>query len=200
MSAVGLLQCPSCKADWPEAAATGGTVVCGKCARRFSVEVFPALSRTEPRASSEGDVLVAGNEASCFYHAERKAVVPCDACGRFLCTLCDLEIGNVHWCPACLEKGRSSHKVATVDSQRISYPDIALLLATLPLLMWPISLITAPAALFVAIRGWSKPPSLTGNRKRIRTWLAIVLAVLEIVGWGLLFVALFNESVGLFRG
>lgn len=44
-------------------------------------------------------------------------------------------------------------------------------------------------ALFVAIRYWNAPRSLV-RRTRIRFVAAIVLAVLQIAGWGLLFVFL----------
>jgi hypothetical protein len=193
----GVLQCPSCNAEWPTTS-TSGSVDCPGCHAEFAVDVFPALHRPEPRTAVGGEALVIGDEAGCFYHPEKKAVVPCDSCGRFLCALCDLDIGGAHWCPACLEKGRSAHKVAAVDSQRTSYPDIALLLALLPLILWPITLVTAPTALFVAIRGLKKPASVTGNRKRLRTVLAIVIALVQLAGWAVLIVALIGESLNLF--
>ena len=39
----------------------------------------------EDRAASALD-----GEASCYFHAHKRAAVPCDGCGRFLCSLCDL--------------------------------------------------------------------------------------------------------------
>ena len=41
----------------------------------------------------------------------------CDNCGRFLCSLCDVDIGAGHQCPACLESGKRKRKEITVESR-----------------------------------------------------------------------------------
>jgi hypothetical protein len=125
-------------------------------------------------------------EASCFYHPEKKAAVPCQACGRFLCGLCDCELQGKHFCPGCLETGREKGKMQNLQNQRTLYGNIALALA-----VWPVVLVfgvyftifTAPMALYVAIRYWNAPLSLVG-RTRARHVIAIVLGTLQIVGWG----------------
>jgi hypothetical protein len=59
---------------------------------------------------------------------------------------------------------------------------MALVLATLPaLLVWP-TIITAPMSLYVAGRNWRKPSSLL-PRTKARFYVAVLLAVIEIVGW-----------------
>ena len=58
-------------------------------------------------------------------------------------------------------------------------------LTLLPLFFWPVTLMTAPAAVFVAIRYWKAPGSVV-RRSKIRFVLAIVIALIEIAGWGIL--------------
>jgi hypothetical protein len=128
-------------------------------------------------------------ESSCFYHPQKKAVLPCDGCGRFLCALCDCQLNGQHFCPACLEAGKSKGKIKSLDSQRTLYDSIALSLAIYPLLIFYFTLITAPMVLFVAIRYWKSPASLV-HRSKIRFVVAIIFALLQIAGWGILFVSI----------
>ena len=51
------------------------------------------------------------------------------------------------------------------------------------------TLVTAPAALFVAIRYWNAPRSIV-HRTKIRLVAAIVLALMQIAGWASLFIML----------
>ena len=48
--------------------------------------------------------------------------------------------------------------------------------------MWPFTLITAPAAIYVALRYWNAPMSLV-PRTKIRFILAILFAGAELAGW-----------------
>lgn len=123
-------------------------------------------------------------DAGCFYHPKNRAQVPCDICGRFLCALCDVELQGQHICPSCLNTGRQKQRIKTLDNTRVLYGGIAALTAFLPIVaMWPVTIITAPLALFIAIYGWNKPRSLTGKGRLIYI-VAIVLALLQIAAWG----------------
>jgi hypothetical protein len=158
---------------------------CPSCKTRLRVEVFPALFQAAAPAQSASVVLTAG-EASCFYHPQKKAALPCDACGRFLCALCDVEVNGQHLCPACLETGRKKGRLSNFDNRRTLYDSLALTLTLLPVLFWPATLLTAPAAIFVAVRYWKAPGSVV-RRSKIRFVLAIVIALIQIAGWGILF-------------
>ncbi len=163
---------------------------CPACHVPLRVEVFPALFKeTAPAQSSQ--VLVTEGEAGCFYHPHKKAVLPCDACGRFLCALCDVELNGRHLCPACLETGRKKGHLTHLDNRRTLYDSLALTLTLVPLLFWPLTLITAPAALFIAIRFWNAESSVV-RRTKIRLVLAIFIALIQIVGWAILFWSLFR--------
>ncbi len=135
---------------------------------------------------------MAVEDAGCFYHAQSRAQVPCDLCGRFLCALCDVELHGQHFCPGCVNTGKKKKQIRNLDTDRLLYGGIALMIALLPvLLFWPLTIITGPLAIFVAVYGWNKPPSLTGTG-RGSAIVAIVLGLLETAAWILLFLGLFK--------
>jgi hypothetical protein len=184
-----LVQCPKCHAwllegifNQPELSP------CPACGVPLQVEIFPALFRKIAPGQS-GETVVVEGESSCFYHPQKKAVLPCDGCGRFLCALCDCQLNSQHFCPACLEAGRTKGKIKSLENQRTLYGSIALSLAFYPILIFYFTIITAPMALFVAIRYWKSPPSLV-NRSKTSFVIAIIFALLQIAGWGILFVSL----------
>jgi hypothetical protein len=149
--------------------------------------VFRAFFQPVPRGRDGDPVLIEG-EASCFYHPQKKAAVPCEACGRFLCALCDCELHGKHFCPACLETGKQKGKIQKLESQRTLYDNIALALAVYPVaLVFGIyfTCITAPMSLYMAFRHWHAPSSVVRQNK-IRYVLAIVLSALELAAWAVL--------------
>ena len=156
---------------------------CPTCAVPLQVEIFPALFR-RTASGRDGEALMVDGESSCFYHPQKKAVLPCQGCGRFLCALCDCELRGQHFCPACLEVGRKKGKIKSLENQRTLYDSIALSLAILPLIIFYFTVITAPMALYIAIRYWNAPRSIV-HRTKIRYVLAIFFAALQILGWGL---------------
>jgi hypothetical protein len=183
------VQCPKCRASLLEGIFNQPELSpCPACGVPLQVEIFPALFRKISPGQSAEAVMVEG-ESSCFYHPQKKAVLPCDGCGRFLCALCDCPLHGQHFCPACLEAGRTKGKIKSLDNQRMLYDSIALSLAIYPILIFYFTIITAPMALFVAIRYWKSPPSLV-SRSKARFVVAIIFALLQIAGWGILFISL----------
>ena len=146
------LLCPKCRGWLTEAHLNRAQLIpCLGCGTPLQVEVFPALFRHFAPGSA-GEVLVVENEASCFYHPQKKAVRPCEGCGRFLCALCDCELHGEHFCPACLETGKRKGKIKKLENERTLYDNIALGLALYPLLFFYLTIITAPMSLFVAFQ------------------------------------------------
>jgi hypothetical protein len=143
--------------------------------------VYPALMRSlaavpsVPFASAEG-------EAVCFQHPGNRAALPCDACGRFLCTLCDLEIGSRHLCPECVARESRAGGGAALINERILWDRVALSVALLPMLIFYFTVFTAPIAIFIALRHWKTPGSLVAHG-RWRFVVAILVATLQIAGW-----------------
>jgi hypothetical protein len=160
-------------------------LACPSCATELRLRVFPALFREEQVTPAE-PVLVAG-EAGCFYHPEKKAAVVCDACGRFLCALCDVDFDGRHLCPSCLQAGRQKGRIAKLQLTRTRHDRIALVLAVAPLLIFYFTLLTAPAALFYACWHWKSPGSIVPNWRRLNLSIAIGIAALELAGWAALF-------------
>jgi len=184
-----LIQCPACQAWLLEGVFNQPQLSpCPACGVPLQVEVFPALFRRINPGQS-GEIIMVDGESSCFYHPQKRAVLPCQGCGRFLCALCDCELNGQHFCPACLETGKTKGKIKSLENRRTLYDSIALSLAVYPLLIFYFTLVTAPVALFVAIRYWNAPRSII-RRTRVRYVVAIVLASMQIAGWGFLFVAL----------
>src|ERR1051325_5705940 len=101
---------------------------CPSCAAPLRVEIFPALFKA-PTPSQPAQAVVIEGEASCFYHPNKKAVLPCETCGRFLCALCDVELNGQHLCPACLTSGQKKGKLTHLDNRRVLYDSLALTLA-----------------------------------------------------------------------
>lgn len=160
---------------------------CPTCGAEVMVRVFPALFR-DPHPAAAGDESLAG-EASCFYHPEKRAVVTCHLCGRFLCGLCNVEFKAQNWCPGCLELSSRKRKGTDFENHRILYDSVALAFATFPvLLIWP-AIIGAPLALYISVRYWKAPRSIV-PRTRIRFVVAILLAIGQLALMGALFYAI----------
>jgi hypothetical protein len=178
------IRCPECKTPVRDSELNRHRPYrCSGCDSGLEVEVFPAYFRkTAP--GQQAELIFVEGETACFYHAGKKAVIPCQACGRFLCGLCDCDLNGEHFCPLCLETGKEKGRILSIENSRVRYDMMALLLATLPLLIFYFTFLTAPAALFVAIRYWNTPRSLI-QTSRVRLVVAIVLATMQTVGWGI---------------
>ena len=158
---------------------------CPSCSSLQRVDVFPAVYRSLPKGHS-GETLQVSNEAGCFYHPGKKAVTSCSACGRFVCALCDVALSGRHLCPTCFEKGKSKRKIKSLENHRTCYDTIALMVATVPILFYFITPLTAPLAIYLTVRHWNTPSGII-PRAKIRFILAFILAGLQIAGWILFF-------------
>jgi len=178
----GSICCSRCSSPVPAellGASTGLT--CTICGASLVVEVYPALFRgTGP--VEVGDSLHAEDEASCYYHPGKRAVVPCAACGRFLCALCDMPLAGQRLCPVCVQLAKAHGQMLALVNHRVLHDRIILSLAIFPLLVFWITIITAPLAISLAVRHWKSPGSLV-HKSRARFILAILIAGLEVAGW-----------------
>jgi len=185
------IACPNCGAALPDERVDqprlGRCEICGRAVR---VVTFPLL-RVGYVPGRAGESLQADGEASCFYHPHKRAAVPCDACGRFLCSLCDVELGRRHLCPACVEaelcgpRAPDAAPSSGVPGRRFLYDSLALTLAVWPLLIWPTTLVTAPMAVFVALRHWRSAGGVIA-RTKARMTAALALAGVQLAGWAVL--------------
>ena len=163
--------------------------VCPECGAYSIVRVFPALFylQTGPVTAETA----AQGEAACFDHPAKRAVAACGHCGRFVCQLCAVEFKGGMWCPSCFSAGDFSAQLARtattgaapeLENSRTLYDSIALTVAVAPLMLWPFTSLSAPIALFLAVRYWRRPLSLV-RRWRWRSALAILIASSEITAW-----------------
>ena len=188
------VRCPKCRlALPPEILGAGGPSACPSCRAALEVFTFPAVHRAITHGAAAESAVVA-DETTCFFHPAKKALVVCGACGRFLCTLCDVPVGGQHLCPKCVETGRTKNTLTAFENYRTSYPSLALTFAFLPLLVWPLTFVTAPAAVFLVLFGWRKPPSVTGRRRRFAMLAALLMALVQCAGWVALFLGIFTAA------
>jgi hypothetical protein len=177
--------CNRCNRPLPKwGLATEPSTLCPDCGATSIVRVFPALfyaagGPVPAEAAAEG-------EAACFDHPGKRAVAACSRCGRFVCQLCSVEFKGAVWCPSCFTadevKAPAASPGAGFENARTLYDSTALIVAVAPLLLWPFTAISAPIALFIALRYWKRPLSLV-RRWRWRSALAAAIALCEIGGW-----------------
>ena len=170
---------------------SGDSFRCPHCSVKLQAEIFPAILRPVSEVSSVG-VLASEGEASCFYHPEKQAAKVCSSCGRFLCSLCEIDLAGRCLCPACLEQGRQNDQISELITKRTLYDSLAMNVAILPVFFWPLTLISAPVAFFLAIYAWRKPTSIL-PRTKIRLVVALLVSALQMIGWGALGLFLFQK-------
>lgn len=172
--------CPKCKA--PLSGLDGGLETgegrCGACATPIEFTLFPARRRAKPVARAARSV---EGDSTCYFHPANQAAVICDGCGRYLCTVCELPgDAGARLCPPCVSSARK--KTVQKADEIVVYDQMALTMALLPVLIWPITLVAAPLALGLVIYGWRKPRSLI-RPGRWRFVVAGLVALLQIGGW-----------------
>ncbi len=187
--------CARCDTPLPKwELAAGDAAICTSCGSSNQVRVFPALlSQSHVPVRTEAAL---DGEAACYDHPSKRAVAACHQCGRFVCQLCSVESGNEVWCPSCVAAGAGKARSANLDASRTLYDSTALILPLLSLLLYPFTLIAAPASLVLSVMKWSRPLSLV-RRNRWRFVAAVLISLTEICLWTVGIVYLIS---GRFRG
>jgi len=187
------IYCSSCQTPmWIDHPDPSAWVACPSCQAQQRTEIFPAFFQ-EQKPGQAGETVLVEGESTCFYHPQKRAVVACESCGRFLCALCDIDLGSGHLCSSCIESGRKKGKLQNLENHRVLYDSLAIRLALLPMIVFYVTAITAPATLYVAIRYWNKPRSIV-PRTRVRFYIAILVATLQLIGWGFAVVAILHVA------
>ena len=178
------LGCTKCKRPLPsDYLNLGEFFKCPYCSAEIEAEIFPAFFRLIQKGSS-GEALVVESEASCFYHQQKKAAVVCRECGRYLCSLCDVEFEGQHLCPPCLESAQKKGTIKSLQHARTLHGRIALSLAIAPIIALPVFWIivfTAPAACYWGIRHWNSPLGIM-QKTKVELVIAIVISSLQLLG------------------
>ena len=177
-----MIACPNCRTIQPvEHLNTGRLSPCSVCRAPLRVDLFRGFFRRFDQTELGEDVH-AQTQAQCFNHPGKKAVAPCIACGRLLCALCRVELEDQNYCMSCLQAGRDKRKLKNLQQQRTLFDSIALNLAFWPMLAVFPTLLTAPAALYFAVRHWRAPAGIF-PRTHLKNIFAVLLAAGQIIGW-----------------
>jgi hypothetical protein len=168
---------------------------CSRCQTNVRLLVFPVA--VEPAQVPAPNLNAAQGEATCFYHSNKQAHVPCASCGRFLCTVCDIYFRGEHWCPSCMKLQADTQTRPEFQRGVMRFDSLALILVTIPAIVIYPTLLTAPIALFLSIRHWNDPNGFL-PRTNIRKYLAVFFSVSQIVGWIALFTFLFFNFTKMF--
>jgi hypothetical protein len=172
--------CALCNMPLPKwGLAAGEAAVCMLCGASNQAYVYPAAFHAPAPVATEAAL---DGEAACFDHPAKRAVAACQQCGRFVCQLCAVELGDATWCPSCVAAGAGQAKAAKLDGSRILYDSVALMAPLVALLMWPFTIIAAPGAIVLAIAKWRAPLSLV-RRNRWRFVAAILVGLTEVGLW-----------------
>ncbi len=174
------LPCARCQTPLPKwELASGDRAVCTHCGSANTVRVFPAFlaarQAARPDAAEEG-------EAACFDHPGKRAVGSCRQCGRFVCQLCAIQLGEETWCPSCVAAGTGAAKAANTDISRNLYDSIALILPLASFIFWPLTALTGPSTVIFSLLRWRRPLSLV-RRFRWRFVAAILIGLAETGAW-----------------
>jgi uncharacterized RDD family membrane protein YckC len=98
-----LIICPECARPLPEWLLRDSHIksMCPHCRSALELYAFPALYR-EAQSLDLAQAAVAEGDASCYEHVSKKASVLCTNCGRFLCALCEVQLGGQTVFPDCV--------------------------------------------------------------------------------------------------
>jgi len=133
------LICPECRADLVIADAQNATCAAhdGRYQILFDRSAQPAAtlvpaSPSEPTPAAPPPAAARVLTVPCVQHPEVQSVTRCRVCSNGVCAVCDFVLpGNVHVCPACLEKEPSTE----ISTKRRVLMVVGLILAAFCTLM-----------------------------------------------------------------
>jgi hypothetical protein len=150
------------------------------CGNLQHTEIFPAFFEEVERGKAPEKALLE-EDARCFNHPDKIAVVPCDGCGIFLCDLCDIHADGKHLCSKCFKNNKGEMNL--FFNKTILYEEILITLAFAPLLFAFLTILTAPAVLVCAFLWRKKLDNTPYIRSHWRYYTAITMALLQIIVW-----------------
>lgn len=168
----GAATCPSCRGEVTPADTQNGWQRCPYCEENLQVRVWQVArpNTTAPVALSD--------QATCFFHPDKAFQACCQRCGRFVCALCDLQLGAEHVCPACFERGRGTSGAdagkAEWRHRDVLYDSIALTVGWGWILFWPTIVAALPTVIVLHVKFRKAPRSSLIPRYGWRFWMAYV--------------------------
>ena len=175
-----VVSCPNCEGEIPQAETNIDWQTCPYCEKRLLVRSWPILRQNHNALAAFAD------QATCFFHPDKAFQACCQRCGRFVCALCDLQLGAEHVCPTCFERGRGTlgteASKAEWRSRDILYDSIAATAGWGWILFWPTIVVALPATIFLHVKYRKAPRSYLIPRSGWRFWVAYLgLAWLPLI-------------------
>jgi len=168
--AVEAVICPGCKGDVVPVETKTRWQTCPYCEKRLQIRVWGSVQQNTSTVAAISD------QATCFFHPDKAFQACCQRCGRFVCALCDLQLGAEHVCPTCFERGRanSGSGAATAEWRHrdVLYDSIAVTIGWGWILFWPVIVAALPAAIFLHVKYRKAPRSYLIPRHGWRFWAA----------------------------
>jgi hypothetical protein len=187
--AAGAVTCPSCNGDVAPVETKTGWQSCPYCEKQLQIRVWPVVRQNTNAAAALSD------QATCFFHPDKAFQACCQRCGRFVCALCDLQLGAEHVCPTCFERGRADSGVEAGKGEwrhrDVLYDSIAVTIGWGWIVFWPVIVAAIPAAIFLHVKYRKGPRSYLIPRYGWRfwaayagfTWLPLLVASSIFVRW-----------------
>jgi hypothetical protein len=170
--AVGTVICPSCNGDVAPVETKTAWQSCPYCQKQLQIRVWSVARQNTNAAAALSD------QATCFFHPDKAFQACCQRCGRFVCALCDLQLGSEHVCPSCFERGRAVSGVEASKAEwrhrDVLYDSIAVTIGWGWILFWPLIVAAIPAAIFLHVKYRKAPRSYLIPRYGWRFWVAYV--------------------------
>lgn len=167
-TAPGTVACPECGGN--VAPIEAGWQSCPYCEKRLQIRLWPVARHKTNVAAAMPD------QATCFFHPEKAFQTCCQGCGRFVCALCDLQLGAEHVCPTCFERGRADTQLggnkAEWRHRDVLYDSIALTIGWAWIIFWPVIVAAIPAAIVLHVKFRKAPHSYLLPRSGWRFWVA----------------------------
>jgi hypothetical protein len=175
-----MLSCPKCKFVFDADELSNLNYKCLSCRLEMEIIPFPALYKS---TNVYTRVLAEENSATCAFHKENQADAVCTHCGRLICSICKIPLGNKTVCPQCIDK---SNTIQTNESGTgsIAWDSLALILVCHPLLLffWFLTFFSALASITISIINWNKRINVVTTSKK-KFLIAIILSIGWIAAW-----------------
>lgn len=171
-AATETIACPECNGQVTPLETQTGWYTCPYCQKKMQFRLWPAIRHNSIAVAAMPE------QATCFFHPEKAFQACCQRCGRFVCALCDLQLGAEHVCPTCFERGRAptgqDGGKAEWRHRDVFYDSIALAIGWGWILIWPTIVVAFPAAIFLHIKYRKAPRHYLIPRSGWRFWFAYV--------------------------
>ena len=164
---LAVVTCPHCSLEIPPDPRWQN---CPYCQKWLQIRVWPIVRENGNAVSALSD------HATCFFHPDKAFQACCQRCGRFVCALCDLQLGAEHVCPTCFERGRSDSGAEAGKAEwrhrDVLYDSIALTVGWGWILIWPVFVAALPGVIFLHVKYRKAPRSYLIPRSGWRFWAA----------------------------